>query len=324
MHTAPDAWTLGVDVGGTRLKLAAIARVEGQPVQVLGRHVQHLRPADRSPQGLVCALVDGVRALQDTLPVRTRELRIAGVGLGVPGVIDARDGRIIESPNLPWLNDFALGPALGLALGVRVAADNDANCVGWGEAMAGAGQGAPDQVCLALGTGVGGGLVLGGRLHRGTRGRGGELGHICVQPGGAPCGCGSRGCLEQYASQTGLLRMMRERGLRPEGRAPEADDVVWLFAQARDGDRAAAEVVGLAGRALGQAIAGLHRTFDLPLVVIAGGISAALPDLRPAMQRAIDTCAPSHAPGVPAVVAGTLGTDAGCIGAAALTWDCTA
>jgi len=294
-------------VGGTRLKLALLARTGGEAAKVLDRRILDLRPADRTPTALVSRLR---RALLDL----ASDTHVSAVGVGVPGVLDAAAGRICDSPNLPWLNDFSLGPALARAIEVPVHIDNDVNCIAWGEAAAGAGHGQPDQLCLALGTGVGGGIVLGGRLHRGSRGRGAELGHICVDPAGPPCGCGGCGCLEQYASQTGLLRLMRIYGLVDEGRP---DDIIRLFSEAASGHPVAADIVRIAGTALGRALQSLQSVFDVPLVILAGGIAGALDQLRPAIEQALRPASGGHRQPL-RIEVGTLGTDAGCIGAAML------
>lgn len=303
---------IGIDVGGTRLKLALMHRPGPGLVTIVGRKLLPLQPADRSPAGLIASLA---RAVGDL----TQEHGAApqAVGLGVAGVLDAAAGTVLDSPNLPWLNGVSIADALSATLGLPVQVDNDVNCIGWGEAVAGAGAGVPDQLCLALGTGLGGGLVLQGKLVRGQRGRGAEFGHLCIDPRGPPCGCGGRGCLEQYASQTGLLRLMAAFGLQPHDQP--GDPIPALFVAAAQGDTRAQTVVRHAGRALGQGIGGLLYLFDVPLVVISGGIAAALDALRPALIQGLAAHAPEALWRDVAIVAGTLGADAGCVGAAALT-----
>ena len=302
---------LGIDVGGTRLKLALIDRPRPGQVRIVARQLVALQSADRSAAGLIDCLRRAIATM-----TRAHPTALGGVGMGVAGVLDAAAGTVLDSPNLPWLNGFAIAAALSAALDLPVQVDNDVNCIGWGEATAGAGAGVPNLLCLALGTGVGGGLILDGQLVRGQRGRGAEFGHICVDPRGPPCGCGGRGCLEQYASQTGLLRLMEAYGLRPAVESKLA--IPALFALAAKGDVSGQAVVLRAGRALGQGIAGLLRLFDVPLVVICGGIAGALDDLRPGITQALAAHAPARLWQDVAIVAGTLGADAGCVGAAAL------
>ena len=199
---------LGIDVGGTRLKMGLVA--EGRVVQSAVVSMSSATVED---------LVDTISTAIDALQ-RQSSWRVNAVGLGVAGVMSPGGQRVLESPNMPWLNGAPLATLLGERLQLPTHCDNDANCVGWGEAVAGAGAGCKDQICLALGTGVGGSLVLDGKLFHGVRGRGAELGHINIDPDGPPCGCGGRGCLEQYASKTGLLRMLDDYGLRSTGEDP--------------------------------------------------------------------------------------------------------
>ena len=136
------------------------------------------------------------------------ELR--GIGVGVPGLIDSESGRLLESPNLPGWNDYDVKGEIERRLGTTVILENDANVAALGELWLGAGRGSESLCMYTLGTGVGGGLVLEGRIWRGWNGMAGELGHCNVEPEGHPCGCGSWGCLEQYASATAVVRMARE------------------------------------------------------------------------------------------------------------------
>ena len=294
-----EATYLGVDVGGTRLKIGLVC--DGA---VISRAIVpvHMTSVD----ALVATIATAGRQL-----AAESERELVGVGVGIAGVLGVGGGPVLKSPNLPWLDGVDLRSPLAEALGVGVRCDNDANCVGWGEAMAGAGRGQRDQICLALGTGVGGSLIIDGRLEHGGRGRGTEVGHICVEPFGAPCGCGGRGCLEQYASQTGLLRMMREVGL--SGTGPDA--MISLFANAAANEPRATAIVAHAGRALAIAMSGLTRLTGVCDYVFAGGIAGALPQLRSPIEAGLKTY---QAPSGIQIVAGTLGADAGVIGAALL------
>jgi glucokinase len=304
----PPPLRIGVDVGGTRLKLAALRGEE-----VAARAVVALASRDRSPAALVeriCGAILGLAGAAAGAP--------AAVGLGVAGVLDAAGARVLQSPNLPWLDGAPLPGLLARRLGCPVRADNDANCVGWGEARAGAGRGVARQACLVLGTGVGGALVLDGALLRGGRGRGAELGHLCVALDGPPCGCGGRGCLEQVASQTGLARAARAAGLVPAA-LPAPDALRWLAAALARDEAPALRLVEAAADALADVSARLARCFDLERVVLAGGLVAALPALAPAVAERLRGAA-AALPGWPApgLSLGALGDDAGPIGAALL------
>ena len=292
---------LGIDVGGTRLKMGLVAQ---------GRVVQ--RAVVSMSSATVEDLVDTISTAIDALQ-RQSPWRVNAVGLGVAGVMSPGGQRVLESPNMPWLNGAPLATLLGERLKLPTHCDNDANCVGWGEAIAGAGAGCKDQICLALGTGVGGSLILDGQLFHGVRGRGAELGHINIDPDGPPCGCGGRGCLEQYASKTGLLRMLDDYGLG----STDEDPVVALFEQARQGEASATAIVSSAGEALGQALANLRRLFGVRTAVLAGGISGAADLLTPHLHSRAARLGVTDLD----VRVGTLDTDAGIIGAAELGAD---
>ncbi len=292
---------LGLDIGGTNIKLA---RVVGTTVE---RRVNlQLDSAQLHVQSLIDVLMANIATLSEG---------VSELGVGVAAIVNASEGRVVASPNLPWLDGVDLAAALREATGLAVRLDNDVNCIGWGEACAGAGVGVQNQVCLALGTGMGGCIVVDGKLHRGHRGRAAELGHLPVAPHGPLCGCGGRGCVEQYSSKTGLLRLARQIGWRDE-RAQD-DDVIALFAAAKDGDQRARWVVDCAAQALAIAICWCCEMLEPQRVIIAGGISAAWPQLRDGVQKNLRGRAHGP-PRVPHVVVGTLGVDAGALGAALL------
>ena len=294
---------LGVDVGGTRLKFASVVDGVVQDRLVVDAEA-------RSAEALLAALATGCETLQTRAG---RELE--SVGLGIAGVLSSDGATVLQSPNLPWLDGYALPAALRARLGgVAVAADNDANCVGWGEAIAGAGRGFARQICLAMGTGLGGAIVLDGQLIRGGRGRGAALGHLVADPMGPRCGCGGRGCIEQYASQTGLMRAMVEAGLARGDESP-AISVRSLCDRAREGVPAEAEIVRRAALALGGVIVRLHRLLDLDAVVIAGGLAGAWDTFAPGVVQAMDRFVESERP---LLRVGCLDVDAGTIGAASL------
>jgi len=189
---------VGVDLGGTRIK-AGLVDPEGRVHQ----RAMTATPDDKSAEAVVTSIVTLVAEM---LPKAT------GVGLAAAGVMERTTGLIRESPNFPEWHDVPLGALLAERLGVDVTLENDANAVLWGEACYGAGHGASSLIGYALGTGVGGAVILEGRLWRGVRGMAGELGHAVVVRDGHPCGCGGRGCLEQYAGAVGLWRQLDELG----------------------------------------------------------------------------------------------------------------
>ena len=300
---------IGVDVGGTRIKAG---RVDVDGV-VCERTVVDVG-LERSEDEIVSRIAHVVRALdpEGTLPI----------GVAAAGVIDHDAGCVRESPNFPTWHDFALAERVAAATGRAVWLENDANAVVYGEAIAGAGRGARSLVGYTLGTGVGGGLVLDGRIWRGQRGMAGELGHVTVMATGRPCGCGNHGCLEQYAGQVGLRRSMHERGGHLAELALNSDAPLRLAELARADDAEARAVFAELGAYLGLAAASLIHTLDVTVILLCGGIAAAADLFVPAMEAELrERTFKSMSAGVEIRV-GTLGADAGIVGGAAVACGC--
>ncbi|MCB9729453.1 MAG: ROK family protein [Deltaproteobacteria bacterium] len=298
--------TIGIDLGGTRVK-AGVVDAAGA---IVARRVEAVG-ADKDGAAVVARLAGVITGLQQECG-----LPVAAVGLAAAGVLDRARGVICESPNFPAWRDLALGRHLEAAVGLPVSLDNDANAVIYGEARAGAGRGAVNVVGFTLGTGVGGGIVLDGRLWRGTRGMAGELGHITVVPEGRPCGCGNRGCLEQYAGAVGLRQGLRDAGgdLARMADAPDAPER--MAAQARAGNSRLRDIFDVMGDALGQAIATVVHTLDVQRIVLAGGLAPTADLFMPALTATFHARTfRSMAQGV-RVLTGELGEDAGVVGAA--------
>lgn len=261
---------VGIDIGGTK--------IAGALVDDSGRIVREARVPTPAADGddiieavvaLVNELVDGVEAI--------------GVGVAAAGFIDAQQSTIIYAPNISWRNE-PLKAKLDAKLPIPVVIENDANAAGWAEFKFGAGRGTKHMAMLTIGTGVGGAVITDSKLVRGGFGIGGELGHIRVVPNGLLCGCGARGCLEQYGSGTALLRSARElanagtdegyllRQLRSEAGELTGEQVYEAILQA---DPGALRLLADLGTWLGAAIASLTAVLDPELVVIGGGVSAA-------------------------------------------------
>ncbi len=256
---------------------------------------------DAAPAAVEEAVAAAVRSATGGAP-------IAGVGFGAAGFVDAAGETVRFAPHLPW-RDHPARQRLAERLGVPVTLDNDANCAAIGEAAYGAARGRSSVLLVALGTGIGGAVLLGGELWRGAQGMAGEFGHLVVVPGGRPCECGRRGCWEQYCSGTALARAA---GVAPT----EGSEVT---AAAREGDRRALEAFAEVGDWLGRGLAGLVAAFDPELVVIGGGVVEAgellLTPAREALAESL--VGGAYRTEVP-VVAATLGTRAGVVGAATL------
>ena len=213
--------------------------------------------------------------------------RSGALGVGVAGLLDRSRGLLAESPNLAFLRGLAIGAELAERLGLRSASvrlENDANAAALGEQWLGAAKGLSDALVVTLGTGIGGGAILAGRLYTGGGGRAGEIGHVVIDPAGPPCACGARGCSETLASAAATARRARERGLPRE----RPGDVERLVARAREGGAPEARLLTEVGRDLGRALAAAVTLLDLEHVVFAGGFSAALDVLEEGIRAGLE------------------------------------
>ena len=254
----------------------------------------------------------------------------SAVGVGVPGLVDTA-GVLRFAPNLPGVVDLDVRGALAERLpGVTVRIDNDATAAGWGEVSVGAARGAADAVLVTLGTGIGGGIIAGGRVLRGAHGFAGEVGHMVIDRAGPACPCGQRGCWERFASGSGLGRLAREAALaRPRGRIaelaggdPEQARGEHVTAAAQEGDAGAREVMDEFGRWVAVGLVNLANVFDPEVFVVGGGMVEAGDVLLEPVRRAFAdmVLATGDRPPV-AIVAAALGERAGAIGAALLAGD---
>ncbi len=306
---------LAVDLGGTNLRVAVVG-VDGE---LCNR--RHLPSAAREgPEAIIATMVALLAevAAEADLPAG------APVGIACPGPLNPREGVVYHTPNLAGWHDVPLGPRIAAATGRRVSIGNDGNLAALGEVRFGAARGARDLVYLALGTGVGAGVVSGGRLIDGTRGLGAELGHTCVALDGPRCTCGNIGCLETYASGWAIAReaslvMTTDDGAalrRAAGGLPPTAGTVSAAATA--GDPAALAILARAGRALGAALGSFINTFNPELVVFGGGV-ATLGDhlLRPAHEAVRQHAFPAARADVRYAFS-ALGADTGLYRAAAL------
>lgn len=304
--------TIGVDIGGTKVG-AGVVDDDGTIVA----HLLRPTPADR-PDLVAETVADVVRELAEG-----RE--IEAVGVGAAGFVDETRSIVRFAPNLAWREEPLQKKISGL-VGLPVVVENDANAMAWGETRFGAGRGQSHVVCITIGTGIGGGLVFDGRLFRGHWGMGAELGHMQVLPGGRLCGCGQRGCWEQYASGNALVLEAREiAAAHPEraeillglaGGTIEGEEVTEA---ARRGDQAALEAFGALADWLGQGLADLAAILDPGCFILGGGVSRAA-DLF--LDRARETfeqrlTGRGHRP-VAEIRLAELGASAGVVGAADL------
>jgi glucokinase len=266
-----------VDLGGTNLRIAAVDG-DGNLLEKVTLGTQVVKGRDY----VIGEMTDAIKALTGKYSTK---LDLQGVGIGVPGIIDKRTGMLRESPNLPGWDDYPVRDEIERRLSTPVILENDANVAAFGEGWLGAARGYNEVCMITLGTGVGGGIVIGGKIWQGMNGMAGEVGHVTVDPNGYPCKCGNRGCAEQYASATAVVKMAREEieaGNAPEmaklAKGAHSPNVEFsaraVFNLALQGDPAAQHVYDRVGSALGVLIADLVNVMNLRMYVIGGGVSA--------------------------------------------------
>ncbi len=299
-----SAYSIGIDLGGTNLRVAAI----DSGGQILDK-VSEAAVFDSGPEHIAGEIARVV----DTVRTKIGPNGLAGVGIGVPGYIDMDAGIVIGSANLPFFEGFPVRDRIQQHLGTPILLENDANAAALGEMWMGAGKEVKDLILLTLGTGIGGGIVSGGKVLHGFKGMAGEFGHMTVFPDGNPCGCGNCGCLEKHASASAIAAMGR---MMHFGR--EIKTAADVYALALEGNPRAKRVFESMGRALGIAVANLINVFNFPLYLVSGGPLPAWDFFSPAMFGEISkrsfTCSRTGT----RVERALLGADAGLFGAAYL------
>jgi glucokinase len=265
--------TIGVDVGGTTVA-AGLVTADGQVLE----HVQAPTHA-RGPGSALETIVEVLDRLRDR--ARARGVAVSGVGVGIPGTVDAERGVVgVDVNYVPELAGAPLAERLGARVDAPVFVDNDVNALVLAEWAWGAGRGARSLVMLALGTGVGGGIVLDGRLQRGAAGSAGELGHVPIAFDGPPCICGGRGCLKAFVSGTDIARRAEERLGRPVGAAE-------VFQLAAAGEAAAAAIVDEVCRALGAGLAVIVNGLNPERLLLAGSVAKSLRPLEARIRTSL-------------------------------------
>ena len=309
--------TIGIDVGGTKV-LGGVVNERGEILASARRDT----PREGGP-ALTQAIADVANELN-------REFTAQSIGVSAAGFISSDRQTILATPNIAGWNGVNLDRELTQILGKRIVLENDANAAAWGEFKFGAGRGRNDLMMLTLGTGVGGGLILGGTLFRGAFGIGAELGHIRIVPEGHLCGCGIRGCLEQYASGSALMRHTREaisaspdiaRNLLARGDGTlEGIKGQHITDAARDGDPVALAAFNTMAGYLGAGLATLCAVIDPSCIVLGGGvIDAGEIFLKPTREAALRLIPFSGKHPYPEIIAAELGNNAGLVGVADLS-----
>lgn len=318
MRWLEDKWIVGVDLGGTSVKLAFIQE-DGEIL-----HKWEI-PTDKSEQGknILPDIAESIQRKMDELG-ETKE-RLIGIGMGAPGAVDKEKGIIYEAVNLGWPKNYPIVKLLSDLSGLPVEIDNDANCAALGEMWKGAGNGAKNIACVTLGTGVGGGIIVNGDIVQGVKGAAGEIGHITIIPeGGAPCNCGKTGCLETVASATGIVRVAKDTIIQYEGESSlkdlyiskgsiEAKDV---FDCMNQGDTLSASIIEQIMLHLGLVLANIGNVLNPEKIVIGGGVSKAGDLLLNPLQKYFNQFAYSAVSASTELAIATLGNDAGILGAA--------
>jgi glucokinase len=277
-----DKFSIGVDLGGTNLRIAA--------VDERGRLIEKVTLGTKVSLGRDHVINDMCDAIQRMAEKYRDTAALLGIAIGVPGIIDMQTGLVRESPNLPDWVDYPARAIIEQRLKTRVILENDANAAALGEEWLGAAKDFDDMAMLTLGTGVGGGLVLGGKIWHGMNGMAGEFGHTTVEPEGQQCGCGNRGCLEQYASATAVVRMAKEAiekdGASGLARAAHSDaefSAKSIYNLAIQGDEDARRIFRRVGRCLGIVLSAMVNSLNLPIYVIGGGVSSAWEAFSPSI-----------------------------------------
>jgi glucokinase len=318
----PPRYIIGVDLGGTNIAVAALDEN--------GKNTHGLRSEPtRSEQGAE-GVVDRMVRMIDTTIAETiaetgaRRSAFLGVGVGAPGPLDRERGVVLVAPNLGWHN-VPLRDIIADRVGVKATLDNDANCATLGEWWLGAARGTRNVIGMTIGTGIGGGLILDGKLYHGSSDIAGEIGHMTIDSTGRWCKCGNYGCLEQYASGTAIARRARE------ALTADSDSMMHrmvdgnldrltaylVYEAAKKGDMLAIEVVHDTARFLGAGVASLLNIFNPEVVVIAGGVTQAGDSLFEPLQREVRRRAFKAAVDAARIVPGALPGTAGVVGAVA-------
>ncbi|MEV0265972.1 ROK family glucokinase [Streptomyces sp. NPDC050617] len=306
--------TIGVDIGGTKIA-AGVVDEEGSILATCKV------PTPETPEGVIDAIAEAVRTV-------SAGYDIEAVGIGAAGYVDDKRATVLFAPNINWRHE-ALKDKVEQRISLPVVVENDANAAAWGEYKFGAGKGHEDVICITLGTGLGGGVIIGNKLRRGRFGVAGEFGHIRVVPDGLLCGCGSQGCWEQYASGRALVRYAHQRA----NATPENAEILLslgdgtvdgiqgkhISAAARRGDPVAVDSFRELARWAGAGLADLASLFDPSAFIVGGGVSdegdLVLDPIRKSFRRwLVGGQWRPHAQ----VLAARLGGEAGLVGAADL------
>jgi glucokinase len=310
-----DRVVIGVDLGGTNTRTALVA----SSGDILEKQKEETLAAE-GHEKVIAKLIRNIDR-QRANAVRYG-LEVAAVGVGAPGVIHEQTGVVVKSPNFPDWNDLPLKQTLERELKLPVFIENDANAAALGEQWRGAAKDIRSMIFLTLGTGVGGGIVLDGRIWHGADGMAGEVGHMTIIPDGRTCGCGNRGCLEMYASSRGIVMTFREMCAEKRLNVEDRKELTsaQIYQAARNGDTVAHLVMKDMGRYLGIGLANLINIFNPEMMVIGGGVRDAWDLFIDATRKEVRKRAFAYTAERTKIVPSMLGDDAGMVGAAAVAF----
>jgi glucokinase len=310
-----------LDIGGTKILAALVELANGQPQRLLAKR----RLETRSERGAEDVIARAVAALHQLVQEQQEAGELTALGCSVPGPLDFQRGIVHFSPNLGWC-DLPLAKMLSGRLGVPALIDDDARCAALGEALRGAARDAESAVYVTVSTGIGGGVVIGGRLYRGAHNCAGEIGHITLEASGPPCSCGNAGCLEALASGSAIaargraaLRHGDETLLSELVEDPAALTAEHVLRASTRGDRVATRILEEAGDYLGSGLAAIAGAFDPEVIVVGGGVMQAGQSIL--LDRARETFRRRAIPPLGSlvrIVPAELGEESGLWGAAAL------
>jgi len=302
------------DLGGTHLRGALV-----DPDGFIHTHWKQQTPKAGSAECIIGALVEVAKECQ-----RQRGIDVLQAAcILVPGTLDNANEIVTQAPNLPSLNQFQLKPALEERFGIPLLLENDANAAVVGETWLGAAKGARNVICITLGTGVGGGIILDGKLYRGTHGIAGEVGHTSLDPFNGPeCKCGNRGCLEMFASATAIVRMTLESlNNYPDSVLQECHlTAATVFEAGKQGDPLALHIFQTVGAYLGVGIANVINALGPEVVVVGGGVANAWSLFEPSMRAQVLKRAFPSLTQLVSIKPAECGDNAGLLGAARLAW----
>lgn len=304
---------IGLDLGGTNIK-GILLDSDGN----IYTNTDIPTEAGDGPESVARRMAGMISVLEQAAKKAGR--KATGVGIGIPGLPDQGTGDVVFAPNLGWKN-VPLLKLLTTTVTLPVILENDANTAALGEQWLGAGRGSANMIMITIGTGIGGGLILNGKLYTGANGSAGEIGHTVINPQGPPCSCGRRGCLETYTSATAMIRMAREaieQGKKTCLTSKDKIEARDIVTAALQGDETSAGIVDFAAQYLGIGIANMINILNPDKVVVGGGVAGAGDILFEPLISSVRQWSLEANVDAVKIVPAQLGNNAGCIGAASL------